>query len=521
MTLVREPGSEILVQFIPPTRGTWLNTAINTVPPDAVYNSNNVFIREGKLRTRPALLQTLAVIPYNAGYSRHILGGISASLGSIGRLIYAVSSNRLFTFDSAGSSWTPFTLSSSPAQFTSSNEEYVDIAFLETSGNFVTVFANREYPLKEWYIGLATVRTITGTNIPTARSVCIAASRVIALVDAHTVVWSRVLNHTNFDALAIVKRAQTADQGVCVRSLSALSFVLYKENSIHLARAQAGLDEGTAFAFSEPIIAEGPAGPYAVTDVNGIHIYMTKSGRIGLFDGTAYPQWIADGIWFFLQNDINQDYAYLIRGVYDYRLNTVFFFYPKANETTSMTGMVIINLPFSGFEAQEGIKPYCFLGTCGQAVTHTNTKRFADEINRALVYTTPVSTSSTIFNHHLSESTTLDADAVFNCSFQTGLHPLPDARHMQITVETFVERGASYGALTIEAVTSHSLETAAGTIASLEEQFIDLNNTTVNEYIGFNKLTRFIGLKYSWNSTINVKYSGAVLYSSGTHRGSR
>ena len=45
MTLVREPGSEILAQFTVPTRGTWRNAAIHRIPVDAVYDSFNVYIR--------------------------------------------------------------------------------------------------------------------------------------------------------------------------------------------------------------------------------------------------------------------------------------------------------------------------------------------------------------------------------------------------------------------------------------------------------------------------------------------
>jgi hypothetical protein len=517
MTLVREPGSEILTQFGVPTRGTWRNTAINTIPLDAVYDSLNVFIREGKLRTRPGLSLVISAFPYDPSFSRNILGGAMIVTAN-DEIVLAASRNRLFFISGNGSGLWEQIPDGAPFLATA-DTDVIDMAFLETSATTVALFAHSSRVIKHWKPGDVAVTSIPGgVNIPLAKSICISSSRVIALIQPHTVVWSRVLNYANFDALAVVKRAQTPDRGICVRSLSALSFVLYKENSIHTARAQAGLDEGSAFAFAEPIVVEGPAGIYAVVEVEGRHIYMTKSGRIAIFDGTNYPTWIADGMWFYLQNDINQAHAYRIRGVYDYRLNIVVFFYPRFNELFGMTGMVIVNLPFPGFEQQDGLRPYAFLGQASVPVLHVCTKRFNDDINRGLIIgPEPVSISTSV-THYLDEEVNQDANIDFTSSFQTGLQSVPDARHIKITVESFFERSFGYGTVSVEPITSHSLEIPGGTRNLTAVQTINLANTPVNEYMGFNLNTRFFGLRYSWDSNSKVRYSGSVVYTSLTNR---
>ncbi len=507
MSLVRDPQSQIIAQFTVPIRGTWNNVAIHTVPPDAVYDSNNVFVREGKLRNRPGLSLYSDTI-----FARAILGGAMAVTPQE-KVILAITVNEIYQLSDVSNTW--ITLNAPTlTNFASSDNAVIDIAFLETLGTYVALIAESSQILKSWTALPRSVQVVTGTNIPHAKSVCIAASRVIALVAPHTIVWSKTLNHQDFDATAYAKRAQTGDNGICVRSLSALSFVLYKERSIHLARAQAGLDESTAFAFQEPLYVEGPAGIYAVVNVGGAHIYMTKNGRIALFTGTTYPQWLADGIWFFLQEDIEPSAAYLIRGVYDYRLHTVTFFYPKKGDGLGLKGMVVINLPFEGLDLQTSPVAYCFLGICGKPVAHVCEKRFDSSVDRSLIFTRSSGAMNDAQAFLFDEHTDTDGDMPFNCSFQTGLQSMPDGVHNLVTVESFFERDFGNGAVYIEPVTSDALENKTGTIPDLSGQWIDLETNPVREYKGFGQQVRFFGLRYTWSSNNIVRYSGSTVYAS-------
>ena len=510
MSLVREPGSEIVAQFNVPLKGTLQSIAAHTVPADAVYDSLNVFIREGKLRNRPGLLLHDDTI-----FAHTILGGAMAVTPQE-HIILAITRSEIYQLSDVSSTWS---ILPAPAMtvFANNDNSVIDIAFLETSGTYVALIAERSQVLKAWIATPRSVETITGTNIPRATSICIAASRVIALVSPHTVVWSKVLDHTVYDALAYAKRAQTGDEGVCVESLSALSFVLYKERSIHTARAQAGIDEATAFAFSEPLYVEGPAGIYAVVNIGGSHMYMTKNGRIALFNGTSYPTWIGDGIWLFLQNDIEPSAAYKIRGVYDYRLHTVTFFYPKKGYLLGLQGIVIVCLPLEGTDLQP-VTHHCFLGKCEKPVSHACEKRFNPIIDRSLIFTQASGTVNDAQPYIFDESVVTDGDMLYNCSFQTGLQPMPDAVHKHFTVEVFAERQFGYGTVVIEPVLSDMLESKSGVIPESSAQHINLEVNPIREYIGFGYQARFVGLRYSWRSDSTVRYGGSVIYASQQDR---
>jgi hypothetical protein len=233
---------------------------------------------------------------------------------------------------------------------------------------------------------------------------------------------------------------------------------------------------------------------------------MSDDGRIAVFDGQSDVQWIADGLWLFLQNDIDSSYAYKIFGVYDHRLHCVIFYYPRNGDNGLLKGMVIINLPLQG----SGIDKYsAFLGISSIPVTYGCRKRFENQINRSVIFSSSVSDQQSF---QLDELSQYDDETVFNCSFQTSLLPLPDLRHYHINVESFLQRGTSYGGVTLKLVSSNALESLGGTINPNPAHMIDLAVIPIQEYYGFNIPTRWVGLNYSWLSTSTVRYGGAVMY---------
>lgn len=508
MSLLREPTSRALAQFMVPTKGTQSSVAVHMVPLDALYTSMNVFVRKGKLRQRPGLRPLNATVFVNP-----IIGGRPITTPTT-TMVLAFARDRVYELSDTDTVWTS-TLSGSNL-VAPSDQDTVDVAVLETAGEYMALVAERHSPLHKWTQFPRRYAVITGSNIPNAQSVCIAASRVVALVAPHTVVWSATLDPTNFSALAYAKRAQTGDAGICVRSLSTLAFVLYKERSIHPARAQAG-GEDTAFTFAEPLQVSGPAGLHAVVEINGTHVYMTRNGRIALYNGTSYPQWIADGLWLFLQDDIDQRLAYQIRGVYDHRLHTVTFWYPRVAAPYYLSGMVVITMPFEGIDvAEQGPqRPQAFLGVCRKAITHACAVYVASALDRSLLFTATSGTVNDAQSFVYDEATNVDGTLAYPCAFQTGLQAMPDARHGMFVIETFAERGAGYGSVQVEPVISDSLENEAGTIPSMTAQRVDLAWNPVTDYRGFNKKVRFFGLRYSWTSTSTFRYSGAVVYSAG------
>lgn len=507
MNLVQEAGSSPITQFSVPYKGTWNSTAAHQLTPDTLFDSLNIFIRRGKLRRRPGLLLLNSTV-----FDAPVIGGAMA-VTPVVKTLLSITKSQLYTLTPSDTTWQSDTTTS----FAFSDKSVIDICFLETSSQYVAIIANKDYLLKRWIQGSGATPIVPSTGVvPSASSICTAARRIIALIPPHTLVWSSTFDYTSWPALATAgKIAQTNDTAICIRSLGTLDFVIYKERSIYVAKAQAGSD-ASAFNIRFLQRVEGPAGIHAVIDVGGIHYFMTKNGRIGEFDGSTMVKWVADGLWLFLQDDIDPVYSSKIFGIYDYRLHTVTFYYPKVGDAGLLKGMVIINLPLEGVDLQTftqlGVMasrlPSTFLGYSGMPCSYGYEMRFDDQIDQSLIFT---STSGDCQSFMSDEDTGSDDGTLFNCVAQTGLFPVPDMKNYQFSIESFLERSMGNGQVSVQAVTSQELSSEGGDVDSYI-QVIDLNNRPVREYIGFNKPCRFFGLRYTWRSDSTVKYAGATVY---------
>lgn len=497
VTHVRDAGAVTVGQFVPPYGGTWNSLAANLLTPDKLYDSLNVFLREGKLRDRPGYRLLNETI-----FNNPVIGG-SIVVTPTTKIMLAITATDLYRLDTLPNNWRIDTTDN----FAATDGDNIEITFLETASQYVGVIAAPGRQLKRWIDGLGaeTIVAASGTT-PIAVSVCTAGSRIVALVDSHTVVWTDILTYDKFGALNYNKKgAETNDEGICVRNLGSLDFVLYKERSIYLAKSAAGSD---ARAFTMQLVqrVEGPASAKAVVDINGAHVYLTATGRVGYFDGTSYVRWIADGLWLFLQKDIDPRYLDRIAGIFDYRLHLIIFHYPRRGDDGNARGMIIINVPFEG----GGLTTFAaFLGASTQAISHGFEMRFKQEISQTVLFNRSGNVSRSLI---LDEFLDTDLDMPFECVIQTGLLPMPDMKHHQVHLELFLERDINNGAVNVYLVTSDMLENRGGTVELLAQTVIDLGMNSANEYIGFNIPTRFAGFKLTWSSESTVVYLGGVMY---------
>jgi hypothetical protein len=492
MTLVKDAGSSLLTNFTVPFKGTWKGVAANMLGPDMLYDSINVYLRKGKLRQRPGYA------PFNSNtFTNPIIGG-GMAVTPVGKVLLAIEKGALYTAMASDTVWS----TDITTPIANSNNSLVDITYLETMSQYAVIIASEGYQLKVWIQGSG-VSSISGA--PIAKSVCTAADRIVALVNGNTLQWTSTLSYSNWPALAVAKVAATNDVGIAVVPLGTLDFVLYKERSLYVAKAQAGSD-AAAFNIQFRQTVEGPAGVHAVIDAGGTHFYMTANGRIGAFDGSSYVKWIADGLWFYLQDDINPTYAYKIFAVFDYRQYTISFHYPRTtDEGGLMTGMVIINIPLEGSNIDSTA---AFLGISTEPLSFGYERRFNNVIDRSMLFTQTATPQAMTFD----ELVTTDNGMVYQCAMQTGLFPLPDMRHSRLSVESFLQRQNGYGGINIMPVVSDALETENGIVLVADSQIIDLNNDPVQEYVGFDRQTRFFGLRYTWSSDSTVRYGGAMVY---------
>lgn len=495
-TLVRD-GSKV-AEFPVPFKGTWNGIPANMLASDALYDSLNVFIREGKLCTRPGLEQFTTT-----NFASCVIGGAMA-VTPTEKILLAATPDSLFKLRKNQTEW----ISDSVLAIAENEQSIVDITFLETQGEYVGVIANGEGVIRKWTDSLG-VQEITPTAgpLPIAKSVCTAARKIVALTDNHTLRWSSTFDYTNWNELAYDKVAQTNDAGVCVKRIGIVSFVFYKERSIYFGKAKAG-SIANAFEVSFVEEVEGPAGIHAVvTNVDGSHMYMSTTGRIGLFNGSNKVSWIADGLWLFLEREIDQQYAYKIFGVYDFRLHCVVFYYPRIGDNGQLKGMVLINVPLQG----SGVEAYSpFLGRSAIGMTFGYEKFFNRESSRSVLFSSNLGQK---MPHIFDESYEMDGGQVFQCAIQTPIAPLPELSSHRINGEVFLERGSGYGTVKVHGVTSDILDNKSGHYEEIDGEVVSLEFAdAAREYIGFNVNSRFFGLRLEWDSTANVKYAGSNIY---------
>lgn len=494
--LVREPGVKPVGQFVTPYKGTWRSIASNMLTIDQLYDSMNVFIREGRLRDRPGLAPFTPTV-----FSHDIIGGAMVTMPT-SKVLLAFACDSAYTLEVDNVNWTTDTI----MHLADGDHSLIDCTFIETNSQYVCVIANGETALKKWIYGQG-VTNITASvgEVPVAKSVCTAASRIIALVDHHTIRWSNVLTYDAFNPLSYSKKiAETNDASICVKKISSLSFAIYKEQSIYLAKAT-GRADGAAFSIELAQEVEGPAGVHAITSINNGHIYMTSDGRIGLFDGSSYVRWIADGLWSTLQEDIDFRYVNRTLAVFDRRLHTVTFYYPRTIEDDGrLKGMVVVNVPLEG----TGIVEYsAFLGLNNKPISFGYEMRFDGRTRRSLLFSSVDSKA-----YFYSENHNTDDDVAFDCMLQTGLLPMPDMAHHQVSAELFIERANGNGSVDVRLITSDVLENTFGTIESLPSHTLNLEFNPIREYLGFLEPTRFVGLQLKWSSLSTVRYAGSLIY---------
>lgn len=498
MSLNREFNTQLIGQFTVPFRGTWNSIAANMLQGDSLYDSMNVFIREGRLRTRPGLGQFAEM-----NFHDDVIGGGLAVIPGIGKRLLAFTPNNLYTFSNLSNDWQV----DSSLVLANNQNSLIDMTGIETANQYVVIIANGETSLKKWISGSGvSVITPSSGTVPSGSSVCTAARRIVTLIPPHTIRWTGTLTYDNWlGDLNYTKAVETTDDGICIRAMGNLDFVLYKERSIYLGKSRAGSD-ASAFELKFIQNCEGPAGIHAVVNALGMHCFMTRNGRIGIFDATSVVRWIGDGLWLFLQNDIDPKWAYKIFGVFDYRLHTVTFHYPKIGDEGLMTGMVVINLPLEG----SGIESYAlFKGESAIPLSYGYDMRLEGELDRSIVFSSGLTSKKSFI---VDEKVEDDDGVQFDCSFQTPLVMTPDSKSNQVNFEAFFERGSGYGSLDILGVSNSALESHGGNIDEINARTINLEFNPTQEYYGFNTPTRFFGLLFRWTSRTNVRYGGANVY---------
>lgn len=483
----REPKS---IRWPLPIRGMWQGIDDANIPANALYSASNAIIRAGGLQGRPGPTPLTAQI-----FDTRPTGASHFVTTAQADRIVLTTLGKVWTYDFT--TWTDRT-----GTLAGTADKPARIATLVFGTPPVTnaYICNDVDTLRTWKDGDATISAVTGSP-PTFKDLTSQADRLIGLVGAHEVRWGEILTDNTWPTLNARFLSETPAATVAIRTIGTLGIVVYKRDSIWIGEAT-GATGGQAFCFTPVGKLVGPAGPAAVVDADGVHFYMTQTGRVAMFTGVSH-EWIADGVWSFIKAEIDESSAARITGTYFSRWGEVWFWYPRTGDAGENLGVLIISLPkpklnLSFFS--------CWPGVSGKSITAA--------INIAkLGTTTPIVFDSTNLKGHTLDGTN-DNGVVISGHFQYGLAPPNDIEPARVlNVEPFFERLAGYGNATLKIASSNVLNTLSGTLSS--GKTVDLTATPVKDYIGFDVRGRFIALRCEFTSAATIRYRGAVLRSKG------
>lgn len=528
-----------------PIRGTISTLPAHELPEDALFTSKNVLTRDGKLRSRPGLLRlpnsivdTTTGIPTGAFNYRNPQGSEVVLVGTTTG-IYSwngVTSRKRTGLTPAQGNAPAFAGALTgdldhPSRFTSIQLENTVYA-LHTNG--------RDLPLQ--WDGLENLfRGVTGdpvgpSNNPGLPVPCPRftdwvniGGRIVGILPPYLVQWTNLDSIVKWPALNFRALSDEPSALVTIRQLGTLgSGVAYKTDAIWVC-FQEGATDASAFRFEFRGFYDGPAGPQAVADANGIHLYMTATGRVGSFNGSDHL-WILDGLWPTLRDLIHPDFAHRIVSAYDSNFHEATFWFPRRADADGFPrGVLTITLPKPevGRGAIGGF-PGALSTLWGGAVTTALGYKLVTKAPKVMAL---ASDSATVFYRvggdpdvcvgpgELAPDEAKDAGIPFDFHWQTGLQESPGKQPTAISaIEPFFQRDVNYGMLTVRPVLSQALAVDGGELGPAK--VINLEERKIRPTVDQNVRARFHGVRYEYTPTLvtdtppKVRYVGSLIYGS-------
>ena len=498
LTYIKDPAAQLLRKYRVPFRGIWKTIPSQYLPEDVLSNGENIVVKDGYLRSRPGM-----VLLENTEFTGVPIGSI-LYIGSVGTQPIVMTTTRLYSF--ASGTWNDETA----ATFFNGSEVIPGrMTILQVAGvNWVFGTDGVNIPLIWNDTTTLQAVTVTSGSLPVFRDVTTIARRLIGVVDTYDVRWGNPSLLGEWPTGNVARLTDTADRVMAIRSLGTLGGVIYKASSIWNIYANAGLTDSEAFRFEHMRNVEGPAGPAAVVDASGVHIYMTSSGRIGMYDGASH-RWIGDGIWPFLKTDVDSSFPERIHGAYDSTEHEVYFFYRRAGDgLAGLRGLVIVTLPYP----EAGITTFGY---------YTSSLDLA--INASLnnlqpgAFTGSSGIKALLFGRATKKSFFLNYNAyddlgvTFTCNFQTGLTEMPEGVPHRLFVKVLALRDATRGVVKVQGIENNLLSSQLGTPEDPGVD-LDLTETPADQYIGLASPTAYGGVKFTWTSTARFQYTGCDLF---------
>lgn len=487
----------VVAQWKLPRRGVIKSISDLEIPPDALYSASNVEILDGYLMGRKGLTAHTSQV-----FTGVPTGAINFWEDDTASWVVVAMSDAVWTLELATSTWT--NRGGSLTGSIDNPSSMAQYAFGSPLANRVYI-CNGKDAMKYWKPGDATVTAVAGTP-PIFKAITVAADRIVGLVGSHSIQWLDGLPaddaSLSWPAANTRILAETPGPTTAIMSLGTLGFAVYKRDSIWAGEVT-GLAGASAFRLTMVDQIDGPAGPNALVNANGKHIYMSKDGRIGMYNGVTH-KWIADGVWEVVKSEIDKTKPNRIHGVFIPQLDQVRFFYKRTGGSNT-DGLVILQMeirdlqvPFAGFPGRMGKHV-----TAGCTISDT-------VLDTSLVFNGTASSQGT-----WKIDGTSDDGTSISSHIQTGLSLVKNLEVSRaLSYEPIIERLAGYGSITAKLVSSNIIDSIGGTLST--GATVDLTATPVKNHIGFDVRGRFLGSRLEWTNSATVRYRGGVLRGSET-----
>lgn len=486
------------------------------LPPDALYDCLNVVFRNGAIAPRPGHVQLAPGTDLGA----RVTGAIQASTlasgafeptafeptafqetGNTDGTVLIAGTNRKF-WAYFGGAWHDLT----DTAFVAADTYLAQFTTIQIGSTVYVLFTNGIDSPRQWDNVGTSISVVAGLP-PLFTDWTTASDRVIGIVPPYLIQWGNALNIGTWPNLNFRVLSDTTDALVAIENLGTLGVAVYKRRSIWIGTAQGGLDS-SFFSFTLRGQYEGPANPNTLVNVNGAHYYMTKTGRVGAFDGVTQT-WINDGILPLIKTNIDTTNMNRAFGEYDPTFREVWFHYPRLDDNTSVTGnvtgLLVVTLPHP-FSYEGVFFHSSYMGKTAIPVTAGTDRRldvadrvvFGQNSNKNLAYLTADGIS--------------DDGVAFTGFIQTPMQMTKDGDiYRAAGVETYATYGVGQGPLTLRLGGSMMLGNLTTTGFSTGVALDMTVEPTVSPDLENNIDGRFWGLRYDFTSPVAFTYYGSRL----------
>lgn len=498
------------VQWSVPTAGTLRGAPIQSLPENSLHDSLNVRLRESIVEPRPGMTEFVPTI-----LTGRPTGGFSVATLATGVFQEDTFQNDAFQIDDNTpltalivgttqhlyvyyqNAWNVVTgtpdLIAQPhqlARFTS--------ILLGTPPVLYVIHVNGVDTPRQWQASQNFI-PLSGDTPPLFSDITTISNRLIGIVPPYSVRWYEALSLTSCPAANERILADTPDGVVAIANFGLTSGAVYKQQSIWNITVTGSGESSSYFRLDPKKNVAGPASAAALVNAPGAHYYMTNNGRIGYWDGYQHA-WVADGIWPLLKTNLDTLFTNRIHGSYKPNDEEIWFWYPRIGDAGECKGVAIVKLP----NPEEGLsRPIAFHGLMAHPISASIDTRLID--NKVMVFT-----SSTRKGYTLEG--TNDAGTDFSGFFQGGLVATPNGIPTRLnTIESFLERGLNYGAITIKPVYSNLLDNPSGLLGP----GVTVNLSTRAEPFDLTKHDirgRFLGVRHEFTTPVTLRWKGTVLH---------